>query len=55
MACIWKATPYYAHIGNIQTITVTVADDTGGKVAGANVQEEVLYVSGSIHTFPWHH
>jgi hypothetical protein len=38
--------------GNIQTITVTIADDTGGKVAGANVQEEVLYVSGFIHTFP---
>jgi len=38
--------------GNIQTITVTVADDTGGKVAGANVQEEVLYVSDFIHTFP---
>jgi len=38
--------------GNNQTITVTVGDDTGVKVAGANVHEEVLYVSGFIHTFP---
>jgi hypothetical protein len=36
--------------GNIQTITVTV-DDTGRKVAGANVQEEVLYISGFSHKF----
>jgi hypothetical protein len=37
--------------GNNQTITVTVGDDTGRKVVGADVQGEVLYVSGFIHTF----
>jgi hypothetical protein len=37
--------------GNNQTITVTVGDDTGSNIAGANVQIEVLYVSGFIHNF----
>jgi hypothetical protein len=38
--------------GNYQTITVTIGDNTGRKVAGTNVHEEVLYVSGFYHTFP---
>ncbi|MDQ6667962.1 MAG: Ig-like domain-containing protein, partial [Thermoproteota archaeon] len=37
--------------GNIQTITVTVGDDTGRKVAGASLQGVVLYASGYPHTF----
>lgn len=37
--------------GNIETITVTVEDNQGKKIEGADVQGEVLYASGFTHQF----